>query len=259
MSDGQRSARGLALALTIAFGLSGGAALGCSVDQRENDAYRACNERDDTCGPGAHCYRGYCVAEGADQRASASETLESPSRAQAGSTAREPRAGSGARSTPAAGSSGDGPQSMAPEPNAGSGAPPADAGASTPASGAEPPASSEPAPPASNTPPPSEPPPSEPPDDPDPPPPAAPCKPKPETCNRADEDCDGKSDEGFALQTDSANCGRCGNTCPGGESCCNGNCIDTSRTPTHCGECGHECTGLLQACCTGVCKTLCLL
>jgi hypothetical protein len=108
-----------------------------------------------------------------------------------------------------------------------------------------------------------------------------------ETCDRSDEDCDGKTDEGFALQTDGANCGRCGNVCASGsaccggrcvdvnedaancgrcghacgegESCCGGNCIDTAREPAHCGACDHACTGLLQACCEGVCKTLCLL
>jgi hypothetical protein len=83
--------------------------------------------------------------------------------------------------------------------------------------------------------------------------------PQAETCDRSDEDCDGEIDEGFMLETDAANCGRCGHACGEGQSCCAGNCIDTQREPAHCGACGHECTGLLQACCEGVCKTLCLL
>jgi hypothetical protein len=34
-----------------------------------------------------------------------------------------------------------------------------------------------------------------------------------ERCDEADNDCDGMVDEGFDLQTDAANCGRCGNAC----------------------------------------------
>ncbi len=39
------------------------------------------------------------------------------------------------------------------------------------------------------------------------------CFPSPEICNEKDDDCDGMIDEGFELQTDPANCGRCGVTC----------------------------------------------
>jgi hypothetical protein len=39
------------------------------------------------------------------------------------------------------------------------------------------------------------------------------CTPSPEICNERDDDCDGMIDEGFELQTDPANCGRCGITC----------------------------------------------
>jgi hypothetical protein len=39
------------------------------------------------------------------------------------------------------------------------------------------------------------------------------CFPSPEICNEKDDDCDGMIDEGFELQTDPANCGRCGITC----------------------------------------------
>ncbi|HEX5754407.1 MAG TPA: MopE-related protein [Archangium sp.] len=34
-----------------------------------------------------------------------------------------------------------------------------------------------------------------------------------ESCNGVDDDCDGETDEGFNVQTDIANCGRCGNVC----------------------------------------------
>ena len=37
-----------------------------------------------------------------------------------------------------------------------------------------------------------------------------------ELCNTLDDDCDGTVDDGFDLATDPANCGACGNGCPGG-------------------------------------------
>ena len=83
--------------------------------------------------------------------------------------------------------------------------------------------------------------------------------PQAETCDGSDEDCDAKTDESFALQTDAANCGRCGTACASGSVCCAGRCIDVNKDPANCGACGHACTGLLQMCCQGVCKTLCLL
>jgi len=45
-----------------------------------------------------------------------------------------------------------------------------------------------------------------------------------ETCNDADDDCDGRVDEDFDLDTDSDNCGSCGNTCGGRDRCCTGTC-----------------------------------
>lgn len=39
------------------------------------------------------------------------------------------------------------------------------------------------------------------------------CVPRPETCNEADDDCDGMIDEGFNLDADPRNCGTCGNRC----------------------------------------------
>ncbi len=45
-----------------------------------------------------------------------------------------------------------------------------------------------------------------------------------EQCNGADDDCDGRNDEGFDLENDALNCGRCGEACavPHGEPFCNG-------------------------------------
>jgi len=37
--------------------------------------------------------------------------------------------------------------------------------------------------------------------------------PQPETCNGADDNCDGHVDEGIDKQNDVANCGGCGSTC----------------------------------------------
>lgn len=39
------------------------------------------------------------------------------------------------------------------------------------------------------------------------------CVPQLEACNAADDDCDGKTDEGFMLDKDPSNCGSCGNRC----------------------------------------------
>ncbi len=51
------------------------------------------------------------------------------------------------------------------------------------------------------------------------------CVPSTETCNGADDDCDGSVDEDFDLTADPSNCGSCGNRCRGGNStCCTGVC-----------------------------------
>ncbi len=67
------------------------------------------------------------------------------------------------------------------------------------------------------------------------------------------------------LQTDQANCGRCGYdcspricinalcyTCPSGQTACNGQCTDTLKDPSNCGGCSQLCT--TGACRYGVCK-----
>jgi hypothetical protein len=49
-----------------------------------------------------------------------------------------------------------------------------------------------------------------------------------EICNGADDDCDGEPDNGFNLESDPANCGRCGNACarPGSSGTCEeGECV----------------------------------
>lgn len=55
---------------------------------------------------------------------------------------------------------------------------------------------------------------------------AAQCLPRAETCNGADDNCDGRIDDGFNLNTDVNNCGRCGTAC-NGRLCCRGTCART--------------------------------
>ena len=83
-----------------------------------------------------------------------------------------------------------------------------------------------------------------------------------ETCNGADDDCNGVIDNGFNLSTDEANCGACGVTCTnahGNTQCADGICIpscdplwgdcanpndgcETQLTSVNnCGACGFVC------------------
>lgn len=115
----------------------------------------------------------------------------------------------------------------------------------------------------------------------------APCEPVTERCNATDDDCDGTIDEGFDLDTDPLNCGRCFNVCStnnatsscaagtcsigscnAGFESCDGDAADGCETelatsPLHCGACGNACsfanatascmasTCVLDACNTG--------
>lgn len=92
------------------------------------------------------------------------------------------------------------------------------------------------------------------------------------TCSGGRTDCDGVC---RALDTDSFNCGACGNACADGYSCESGSCelscpssqercdvdgtdvcISTDNNNEHCGACGNECpTG--QVCSDGMCSATC--
>jgi len=52
--------------------------------------------------------------------------------------------------------------------------------------------------------------------------------------------------------TDEAHCGRCGNACAAGETCCAGTCVDAERNRDACGGCGTACSGD-ELCVRGTC------
>lgn len=74
-----------------------------------------------------------------------------------------------------------------------------------------------------------------------------------ESCNDLDDDCDGQTDEGFALDSDVRHCGACGSVCQAGQACCGGVCV--SELPEdYAAACGGECgdPGTIQ--CDGSCS-----
>ncbi len=79
-----------------------------------------------------------------------------------------------------------------------------------------------------------------------------------ETCNEIDDDCDGLTDEGFALESDPSYCGDCYTACGVDELCdlgtcntectgtredCGGACVDVTVSAQHCGACDQPCVG----------------
>ena len=44
--------------------------------------------------------------------------------------------------------------------------------------------------------------------------------------------------------------------CPGGGTCCNSLCLDTTSDPMNCGMCGNPCTGAANTCCSSTCVDL---
>jgi len=79
-------------------------------------------------------------------------------------------------------------------------------------------------------------------------------------CDAGDTVCSGICTD---LDTDSNNCGKCGNVCTGvcsmgnccalGEQYCSGACIDTTSDDDNCGMCGMKCTGTDGTCCSSEC------
>jgi hypothetical protein len=75
-----------------------------------------------------------------------------------------------------------------------------------------------------------------------------------EACDDSDDDCDGKVDEGFVLQTDPQHCGSCANACSSSQICCGGQCTDIQTDRNHCGPTCEQCAG--TDCCGGHCLDL---
>jgi hypothetical protein len=80
-------------------------------------------------------------------------------------------------------------------------------------------------------------------------------EPAAESCDRRDEDCDGRTDEDFDLQTNASHCGMCGRACAGAQDCCAGGCVDLASSNSHCGACGMSCASG-RTCCGSACRDL---
>ncbi|MBN1947233.1 MAG: hypothetical protein JW797_16295 [Bradymonadales bacterium] len=85
-----------------------------------------------------------------------------------------------------------------------------------------------------------------------------------EVCDLLDNDCDDAIDNGVDTDFDEDHCGACFAACQDGETCCDGQCVDTSSDITYCGASGENLCGLDcddsnrsdPACCDGVCADL---
>ena len=106
------------------------------------------------------------------------------------------------------------------------------------------------------------------------------CVPQEEICDGQDNDCDNQVDENFNLQADTQHCGQCGNKCPAGFTCTEGQCgqacspalevcdgvdndcdnvidgIDVCNGLENCGYFGNACTGYHRVCQQGICLNL---
>ena len=78
-----------------------------------------------------------------------------------------------------------------------------------------------------------------------------------ELCNDLDDDCDGKTDETFMLQSDPNHCGSCSKVCAASDTCCNGQCVNIKTDSNNCGGCGMTfvcgAAGGPGSCCDGMC------
>lgn len=81
-------------------------------------------------------------------------------------------------------------------------------------------------------------------------------QPMPETCNGRDDDCNGTIDDvpPAQLATDRMHCGNCTTVCDAADSCCAGECVNTSGDRRNCGTCGRVCA-MNEICMAGSCVT----
>ena len=73
------------------------------------------------------------------------------------------------------------------------------------------------------------------------------------TCPFGQTSCDGSCAD---LTTDQQNCGKCGMTCNANASCCNGMCVNLKNDADNCGTCGMSCFAP-AICCYGSCEYTC--